>query len=85
MLQERVLAAAAAAEYTHGIAAAAGESYEPAFTEHGFRYVEMSIDPPLSDPPGLDTLTAIVLRTAARPQAMMRLGHPALQALSNAR
>ena len=64
--------------------AATSESYEPSFTEHGFRYVELSIDPPLAAPPGLDTLTAIVLRTNARPQATLRLGHMTLQSISNA-
>jgi hypothetical protein len=63
--------------------AADGESYEPAFTEHGFRYVELSADPPLASPPGLDTLAAVVLRTAARPQTALVIGNPALQALSN--
>jgi alpha-L-rhamnosidase len=63
--------------------AADGESYEPAFTEHGFRYVELSADPPLASPPVLGTLAAVVLRTAARPQTALVIGHPALQALSN--
>jgi len=60
-----------------------GESYEPAMTEHGFRYVEFSAEPPLSAPPTLDTLTAVVLRTAARPQSTIVLGNQLLQALSN--
>lgn len=64
--------------------AGAGEVYEPAFTDHGFRYVEISFDPPLSSPPTLDTLSAVVLRTAARPQARLHFGHPLLQALSDA-
>ena len=65
-------------------AAPAGEVYEPAFTEHGFRYVELAADPPLAAPPGLAAVTAVVLRTAARPQATLRLGSPTLQALSDA-
>ena len=60
------------------------ESYEPSFTEHGFRYVELSVDPPLPTPPGLETLTASVLRTAARPQTVLLLGNPTLQGISNA-
>lgn len=67
-----------------GNGTASGETYEPSFTEHGFRFVELSVDPPLATPPGLDVLTASVLRTAARPQAVLTLGHPLLQALSNA-
>jgi alpha-L-rhamnosidase len=63
---------------------AAGAAYEPAFTEHGFRYVELSVDPPLDAAPGLDALTAVVLRTAARHQATVVLGNPLLQSLSNA-
>jgi hypothetical protein len=46
--------------------------------------VELSVDPPLATPPDLSTLSASVLRTAARPQATLALGHPALQALSSA-
>ena len=65
-------------------AGGAAEAYEPAFTEHGFRFVELSFNPPLGAPPGLDALTAVVLRTDARPQASLLLGHPLLQALSNA-
>lgn len=64
--------------------APSGEAYEPAFTYHGFRYVELSVDPPLSTPPPLNLLTSVVLRTAARPQAALVLGHPLLQGLSNA-
>jgi alpha-L-rhamnosidase len=60
------------------------ESYEPSFTEHGFRYVELSIDPPLETPPTLATLTAVVLRTAARKQSTLELGNQILQLLSNA-
>jgi len=62
---------------------AAGESYEPAFTEHGFRFVELSAEPPLAAPPTAATLTAVVLRTAAREQAALTIGHPLLQGLSN--
>jgi alpha-L-rhamnosidase len=62
----------------------AGETYEPSFTEHGFRFVELSAEPPLAAPPPLAALTAVVLRTAVRPQAALTLGHPLLQALSNA-
>jgi hypothetical protein len=60
------------------------ESYEPAFTEHGFRYVELSAVPALPYTPTADTLTAVVLRTAARPQATLTFGHPTLQSISNA-
>ena len=59
-----------------------GETYEPSFTEHGFRYVEISSsNPPLTTPP---TLTAIVLRTAARQQSSIFIGNPTLAAISNA-
>jgi len=61
-----------------------GGSFEPAFTDHGFRYVEMSVEPPLPQPPTTKTLTAVVLRTAARPQSKLVLGNALLQALSNA-
>lgn len=61
-----------------------GESYEPSFTEHGFRFVELSVDPPLATPPTADMLTAVVLRTAARQQTTLTLGHPTLQSISNA-
>jgi alpha-L-rhamnosidase len=63
--------------------AAGGEVWEPSFTDHGFRYVEVSFDPPLAAPPGLGALSAVVLRTAARPQTTLLLGNPLLQALSN--
>lgn len=61
-----------------------GESYEPSFTEHGFRYVELSIDPPLATPPTLQTLTAVVLRTAARKQSTLEIGNQILQGICNA-
>jgi alpha-L-rhamnosidase len=63
--------------------AAGGEVWEPSFTDHGFRYAELSFDPPLAAPPGLDTISAVVLRTAARPQTAMLFGNALLQALSN--
>ena len=65
-------------------AAPGGESFEPAFTQHEFRYVEVSVSPPLPAPPALGMVTAVVLRTAARPQAELLLGSPLLQALSSA-
>jgi alpha-L-rhamnosidase len=61
-----------------------GETYEPSFTEHGFRYVEVSFDPPLATSPTLDMLTAVVLRTAARKQSELLLGNSILQGISNA-
>jgi alpha-L-rhamnosidase len=40
------------------------ESYEPRFTTHGFRYVELTGDvASLSQPPSLDTLTGVVLQS----------------------
>ena len=66
------------------ISSGSADIFEPAFTEHGYRYVELSISPPLAAPPTLDALTAIVLRTAARPQTTLILGNPVLQGISNA-
>jgi hypothetical protein len=38
-----------------------GEEWQPSFTQHGFRYVEVT---GLEDPPTLDMLTAINVRSA---------------------
>lgn len=60
-----------------------GESYEPAFTEHGFRYAQLFTDPPLQTPPTTSMLTAVILRTAAREQTQLIFGNPLLQGISN--
>ncbi len=41
-----------------------GESFEPRFTYHGFRFVEVS---GLPEPPGPDTLTGVAIRSDCRP------------------
>lgn len=66
------------------------EVYEPSFTYHGFRYVELdSGAAPLPVEPDLDTVVGINLRTAASEAASLRLGEDPhdpqnlLQRLSN--
>ena len=51
------------------------ETWEPRFTYHGFRYVELT---GLSEPPGLDTLTGIVVHSAVRPVGTFTCGDPML-------
>jgi alpha-L-rhamnosidase len=70
------------------VSGGAGEqSYEPRFTYHAFRYVELQATPPL--PPslekqiGLHTVLGVNLRTAAREQAMLELANPLLSKLSS--
>jgi alpha-L-rhamnosidase len=60
------------------------EVYEPRFTYHGFRYVEVLFVPPLPAPLALeqDSLTMVVLRTSAATTSAVRLSDPTLQGIS---
>jgi alpha-L-rhamnosidase len=51
------------------------ELWEPRFTYHGFRYVELT---GLSKPPGLDTLTGVVVHSALRPAGSFTCSDPML-------
>lgn len=54
------------------------ETYEPRFTYHGFRYVEVA---GLSEKPGLDALTGRVLHSAAREVGAFECSEPLLNKL----
>lgn len=62
----------------------AGETYEPRFTYHGFRYVEVLFVPPLPQPLKLlqGSLTMVVLRTSASATADLSIDDPTLQGIS---
>ena len=63
---------------------AEGERWQPPFTEHGFRYVQLTVvHGGLPEEPSLSTLTGINLRTAAREQSRSHYGQPLLQILSD--
>ena len=64
---------------------AAGEVWRPKFTEHGFRYVQLTVEGggALPTEPTLATLQGINLRTAAREQSSLHFGSPLLQSLSD--
>jgi alpha-L-rhamnosidase len=51
------------------------ETWEPRFTYHGFRYVELT---GLSEPPDLDTLTGVVVHSAVRPIGTFTCSDPML-------
>jgi len=63
------------------------QSYEPRFTYHAFRYVELEATPPM--PPALEaqisisSVLGVNLRTAAREQAKLELANPLLSKLSS--
>ncbi len=64
-----------------------GAVYEPRFTFHGFRYVELSASPPFPQEVAqqitIDTLMGVNVRTDAREQARVRIANPLLQRLYN--
>eukprot|EP01079_Euglenida_sp_SAG-EU17-18_P005441 gene5441-971_t len=63
------------------------QMYEPRFTYHAFRYVELAVDPPL--PASLEgslnisSVVGINMRTAAREQAELHIANPLLAKLSS--
>lgn len=59
------------------------EHYSPSFTQHGFRYVQLTADPPLDADPTDAMLTGINLRSDVREQSHLAIAHPLLQRLSN--
>jgi len=59
-----------------------GETYTPRFTQHGFRFVELHVDPPL--PLGAvhrTTLVAAQLQTDVRDGGKVTIGNPMLQGI----
>ncbi|MHB8815711.1 MAG: family 78 glycoside hydrolase catalytic domain, partial [Steroidobacteraceae bacterium] len=54
----------------------AGEAYEPRFTYHGFRYVEVTGFP---GTPGVESLEGLVAHTDARQTGTLSLDHPLAQ------
>ena len=60
------------------------EVFQPRFTEHGFRYLQLSVAAgTLPVEPSLTTVVGINLRTDAAEQSQLRFGDPMLQRLSD--
>ena len=61
-----------------------GEIFQPHFTEHGFRYVQLTVESGvLPEEPDLSTLVGVNYRTDSKEQARMHFGDPLLQRLSD--
>jgi alpha-L-rhamnosidase len=63
---------------------AEGEEFQAHFTEHGFRYVQLSVVAgSLPTEPNLTTIVGVNLRTDSREQSTLHFGDPLLQRLSD--
>jgi alpha-L-rhamnosidase len=61
-----------------------GEEFQARFTEHGARYVQLSVVAgSLPTPPNITTIVGINLRTDSREQSTLHFGDPLLQQLSD--
>ena len=61
-----------------------GEVFQPHFTEHGFRYVQLTVEAgTLPKEPDLSTLVGVNYRTDSKEQAHLHFGDPLLQRLSD--
>ena len=60
-----------------------GESFQAHFTEHGFRYVQLTVENGTMEEPTMETIVGVNYRTDSKEQSSLHFSDPLLQRLSD--